>query len=274
MNPFEWLGRYIYDPFFYHPFINLLVALMKGFEFLHIPGAFGFAVIILTILIRLALHPFFHQQMHTAKKMQDIKPHLDKLSQKHKKDPKRLQEEQMRLYREAGINPASGCLFLIVQMPVFIALYQTLNLFLSNSNAPKIITQINKILYFPSLKIASIDPMLLGINLALSPAKAGQWYYYLIPVATGFLQYLQVAVSIPPARKEEESKKTKEQKKEEKTGTGEDFQKAMQTQMKYIFPIMIGWFSYTLPIGLSLYWNIFSLFSIIQYKIAHSKNTS
>jgi len=51
-----------------------------------------------------------------------------------------------------------------------------------------------------------------------------------------------------------------------------DFQKAMNTQMKFIFPLMIGWFSYTLPVGLSLYWNIFSLFSIMQYKKLKVKN--
>jgi membrane protein insertase Oxa1/YidC/SpoIIIJ len=74
------------------------------------------------------------------------------------------------------------------------------------------------------------------------------------------LQYLQVTTSTPPAAPATTVKKG------EKTSTGEDFQKAMNTQMKVIFPLMIGWFSFTLPVGLSLYWNIFSLFSIIQNK--------
>ena len=86
------------------------------------------AIIGLTVVIRLILHPFFKKQLETSKKMQDLKPHLDKLSQKHKNDKKRLQEEHMKLYQQAGINPATGCLFMIIQIPVFIALYNTLSL--------------------------------------------------------------------------------------------------------------------------------------------------
>lgn len=262
MNPLAWFGQYIYDPLFFHPFINLLVALTKGFLFLKVPGALGFAVVILTILIRVVLHPFFDKQIQTTKKMAELKPHLDNLSQKHKKDPKKLQEEQAKLYKEAGINPASGCLFVIIQMPVFIALYQTLSLFLVLGNIQKI----NNVLYFSFLKIQHLDPWFLGFNMALSPSKAGIWYYYLIPVMTGILQYFQSVAMTPPM-----STVSIEKKGEPKKAGGEDFQKAMQTQMKYLFPVMIAWFSYTLPVGLSLYWNIFSIFSIIQYRRAHAK---
>lgn len=257
------LNPNIFNTIFVFPILNLLVGFHKLFLLIGIPGAFGLAIIALTASIRLLLHPFFKKQIETAKKMQDIKPHLDKLSQKHKKDPKKLQQEQLNLYKQAGINPASGCLFLIIQFPIFIALYNTLSLFLTNGNMAKVITSINKVLYFPFLKIQTIDPWFFGFNLALSPSKSGQWYYLLIPLITAFLQYYQVKVSTPQTvvpQKKEESKE-----KDEKSNTG-DFQQAMQTQMKFIFPLMIGWFSYTLPVGLALYWNIFSLFSIMQYK--------
>ncbi len=262
------LSPNFFNTIFVFPILNILVFLYKILSFIRIPGAFGFAIILLTVLVRLVLHPFFKQQLETAKKMQDIKPHLDRLSQKHKKDPKTLQQEQLKLYQQAGINPASGCLFMIIQIPVFIALYNTLSVFLLNGNAAKIITQINKALYSPLLTISTINPWFFGFDLALSPSKAGQWYYYLIPVITGVLQYLQVQVSMPstaPATTEIVKKG------EEKKDNGGDFQKAMNTQMKFIFPIMIGWFSYTLPVGLSLYWNIFSLFSIMQYRRMNAK---
>lgn len=252
-----------FNTIFVFPILNLLVSFYKLFLLFQIPGAFGFAIIALTVLVRFVLHPFFKQQMDTAKKMQDIKPHLDKLSQKHKNDKQKLQQEQMNLYKQAGINPAAGCLFLIIQFPIFIALYNTLSVFLLNGNAVKVISQINKALYFPFLKIQAIDPWFFGFNLALSPAKSGQWYYLLIPVVTAFLQYYQVKVSTPQLPKTETIVKKDDDKKKENTG---DFQQAMQTQMKYIFPLLIGYFSYTLPVGLALYWNIFSLFSIIQYK--------
>ncbi len=246
------------------PILNLLVALYKGFIFLRVPGAYGFAIIALTTLIRLLFQPFFKKQMETAKKMQEIKPHLDNLSKKHKKDPKKLQEEQMKLYQQHGINPASGCLVMIVQLPVFIALYNTLSLFLKNGTGANIIAKINSALYSQSLHIASIDPWFFGFNLALSPSASKTWYYYSIPVITGILQFFQAKATMPsaPAKQAEEG----DEKKKEGSNTAEDFQKAMNTQMKYIFPFMIAWFSLNLPVGLSLYWNIFSLFSIMQYR--------
>jgi YidC/Oxa1 family membrane protein insertase len=263
------------------PIVNILMVFYKIFLFIKIPGAFGFAIIGLTVFVRLLLNPFFKQQIEMAKKMQDLKPHLDKLSKKHKNDAKTLQTEQMNLYKQAGINPASGCLTMIIQMPIFIALYNTLALFFKDGSSKKIITDINNALYTPYLKISVIDLNFFGINLAQSPAKAHMWVYYLVPVITGILQYLQVAVSTPQTtevKQPEEKSTTSENKSEDKTedkdkkSNSGDFQKAMNTQMKYIFPIMIGWFSYSLPIGLSLYWNIFSLFSIIQYRKINSKS--
>ncbi len=264
------------------PILNALVAFIKVFEFVGLPFAFGFSIVAITVVVRLILHPFFKQQMHTTRKMQELKPHLDKLSKKHKNDAKRLQQEQMRLYQEAGINPAMGCLFAIIQIPLFIGLYQTLQLFLKHDEGGKIVKQINDNLYYPFLKIQSIDPNFFGFNLASSPAQNGVWYYYLVPVITGALQYLQTRYTMPDVKptkeitKNEKDKdgKTSESEVKKVTSTGDEFQKAMSTQMKYFFPVMIGYFSYTLPLGLSLYWNVFSIFSIIQHiHINRSKET-
>jgi len=268
------LSPNFFNTFFIIPILNVLVSFYKILLVLKIPGAFGFAVIALTVLVRIILHPFFKQQLETAKKMQEMKPHLDKLSLQYKKEPQKLQQEQLKLYQQAGINPASGCLFLIIQIPVFIGLYNTLSLFFLNGQAATVIHKINSVLYSPLLKISSIDPWFFGFNLALTPAKGGQWYYYLIPVLTGVLQYLQVQVSVPQMAQTKaiEEKKPENADPNKKTDDSGDFQKAMNTQMKYIFPLMIGWFSYTLPVGLSLYWNIFSLFSIMQYRKINPKS--
>ena len=87
----------------------------------------------------------------------------------------------------------------------------------------------------------------------------GSFYYLLVPVVTALLQYVQatksLAIQPAPAATSPEQKPS---------SVGGDFQSAMNTQMKYFFPLMIGFFSYQLPVGLSLYWNIFSIFSIIQ----------
>ncbi len=258
-----------FNTLFVIPIINILVLLYKGFSFLKIPGAFGWAIIGLVVLIRLILHPLFKQQLETAKKMQELKPHLDNLTKKHKNNPQKLQQEQLKLYQQAGINPASGCLFMIIQIPVFIALYNTLSLFLLNGAGEKIIKEINQVLYFSFLKISNINPWFFGFNLAISPVKAQNWYYLIIPVITGILQYLQVQFSSPANITQEDKKNSsKEQKKDEIT----DFQQAMNMQMKFIFPLMIAWFAYSLPVGLSLYWNVFSLFSIFQYQRLKVKN--
>jgi len=178
------LNPSFFNSVFVFPILNLLVAFYKLFLLIKLPGAFGFAIVALTVLVRLLFQPFFKKQLETAKKMQELKPHLDRLSQKHKNDQKTHQQEQMKLYQQAGINPASGCLVMIIQIPIFIALYNTLSLFLLNGGATKVITQINQVLYLPFLKISAINPWFLGINLALTPKQAGAWYYLLIPLIT------------------------------------------------------------------------------------------
>ena len=270
------LNPNLFNTVFVIPILNLLVIFYKLFLFIRLPGAFGFAIIALTVAIRLLFQPFFQKQIETAKKMQEIKPQLDKLSAKHKNDQKQLQAEQLKLYQQYGINPTSGCLVMIIQLPIFIALYNTLNLFLLNGHAEKTITAINKVLYFSVLKIETVNSWFFGLDLVKSPKVAGAWYYLLIPLVTGILQYFQAQASMPPTSRDKTSavstsKKTGKTAEVDKKNDGGDFQKAMNTQMKYMFPLMIGWFSYSLPIGLALYWNIFSIMGIMQYKKVNDK---
>ena len=87
------------------PIVNVLIALYKGFEFLHVPGPLGFAVIGLTIVIRLLLYPLMNAQMKSAKKMSALKPHLDTITEKHKGDKQALEQAQLAHYQEQGWNP-------------------------------------------------------------------------------------------------------------------------------------------------------------------------
>jgi len=257
-----------YNTVFANPIVNLLALYHYLFVLIKVPGSLGFSIVALTVTIRFLLHPFFKQQMDSAKKMQDIKPHIDNLSKKHKGDAKKIQEEQMRLYQEAGINPASGCLFMIIQIPVFIALYQTLQHFFVADTA-KVILSLNKTLYFPFLHFKTLDTWFLGLNLAASPKQMHSIFAYLIPLVTGILQYFQTVSTTAgmTASNAVSPDKSKDKDGKDKSSSTDDFQKAMNTQMKYVFPFMIGWFSLSMPIGLALYWNIFSVFSIIQYEL-------
>lgn len=249
------------------PFVNILVAFYKLFLVLKVPGAFGFAIMGLTVTIRLFVHPLFKQQLEMSKKMNELKPQMDKITARFKNDKKRLQEEQLKLYQNVGINPASGCLTFLVQMPIFWALYTTLNFFLQVKVKPNaLIAAINGALYFPFLKISTIDPTFFGFNLLLSPEQAKIWYYYLIPLLTGLLQYFQAQSIQPPTVKKAEKQEEKANNTEKKEKSNDDFQSAMNMQMKYMFPFLIGWIALRMPVGLALYWNIFSIFSIMQYR--------
>jgi YidC/Oxa1 family membrane protein insertase len=232
----------------------------------HIPGAFGWAIIALTITIRLLLNPLFAKQMKTARDIEMLRPKLTALNDKHKNDKQRLQQEQMKLYQEHGINPASGCFTAIIQMPVFISLYHVLQLFLTKDVA-KILQQVNGVAYTDLIKISSIDPWFFGFNLAATPSqwqKLG-WFYLIIPVITAILQYYQISAQSPiPPKKQQTDTKSKD--KDDKKEDAEDMQVAMAKQMRIMFPLMIGYFSYVFPVGLALYWNIFSLFSILTNK--------
>lgn len=243
------------------PITNLLVVFYKFCEWLHLPGPLGFAIILLTIVIRLALYPLMKAQLTSAKKMADMKPHLDELSKKHKDDKQALQQAQLALYKEHNVNPAAGCLPTLVQFPILIALYNVFYQILANGNLEKMTQDINAILYHPSLQLKAFDVMFFGVNLGVKPSdwqKYG-WGLLLIPVVTALLQLYQSKLTMP--KKPATAIQPVGEKKEK---SQEDSMMDMQRQMLFITPIMFGFFAFQLPVGLALYWNIFGLFGIMQ----------
>lgn len=246
------------------PILNLLIAFYKLFEFLHIPGPLGFAIILLTIAIRLLLYPFMQAQLKSAKKMADLKPHLDAINTKHKDDKKKIQQAQMDLYKEHGINPAAGCLPLLVQMPVLIALYNVFYQVLNNGNLNEIVSAINHVVYVPMLKLTALDITFFGANLGVKPSQYAThgWWLLSVPLITAGLQWYQSKLMMPSTNSNLKIQTVKlEEKKEEKK---EDTAAEMQKQMAMITPIMFGFFALQFPLGLALYWNVFGLFGIMQ----------
>src|SRR6266571_1394253 len=147
MNPFNII--------LVNPLINLLVAFYQGLLWLHVPFALGFAIILLTVIIRAAIAPLFASQQRMTKKMQMLAPHLSKIKEKHKGDMKKQQEATMALYKEHNLNPAAGCLPGIVQLVILVfGLYPAL-LKVINTNPKETVHIINSIVYFPSLKLTS-----------------------------------------------------------------------------------------------------------------------
>ena len=256
----------IFNTVLFGPIVNLLVAILQGLEFIHLPGALGFAIIILTIVIRLLVWPFMQTQLKSARKMAELKPQLDDLKIKHKGDKQGLASAQMALYKQHGVNPAGGCIPALIQIPIIIALYQTILAFFD----PNGLNNINKVLYVKDWGFTSIPSLdFFGLNLATKPSDFGKigLLLLLIPVITAVLQLIQSKMMAPEkALKEYPSDSPKEKK--EKEGI-EDSMVAMQSQMMYMMPLMVGYFAFQFPIGLALYWNTFTIIGIIQqYVIA------
>lgn len=241
------------------PLLNVLVALYQGLILVHIPYSLGFAIILLTVFVRLVMYPLMHASIKQQKKMQEIQPHLNKLKEKHKDDLKMQQMAQMELFKEHGVNPASGCLIAIVQIPFFIGLYNVLIKTVHTTS----VNDINKELYFPGLKLHEMwNTTFFGLPLGHTPKEllpTVGFAILLVCIITGGLQLIQSKMMMSPAPVAPYAPEPTKTKSKE-----EDFATTLQSQMMFMMPLMIGFFSFTLPFGLSLYWNTLTIFGIIQ----------
>lgn len=194
----------------------------------------GVAIIILTILIRIVLYPLMLPTLKSSQKMKELKKPLDDIKKKHKNDPKKLQEEQLKLYKEHGINPAAGCLPLLLQLPILIFLYRVfLNVIASEA----------------------VNPHFFIFDLSQPDSS------YILPVLAAVVQFiLAFAMSPIPEKKEEKKEKKDEDFAESISG-------ALQTQNLYIMPLLWFFMLLKLPAGIGIYWVISTLFSLIQQLI-------
>ncbi|SRR5258708_26835711 len=247
----------LFDLILINPILNVMVAIYQLLITLHIPSALGFSIVLLTIVIRLILYPFMHQSLKQQKKMQQLTPHINKLREKHKNDAKRLQVEQMALFKEHGVNPAAGCVVMLIQIPILIGLYNVLLRAVHSTS----LADINNRLYFESLKLNHLwDTTFFGVSLAHTPSQLLPQVGFgilLVAVLTGGLQLIQSRMMMPPAAEMPKKEKDKQP----------DFATTFQTQSMYLLPVMVGFFSFSLPFGLSLYWNTLTIFGIIQQYI-------
>lgn len=265
----------LFDFLFFKPFVNILIFFYRVLEASNIPGALGFSIILLTVVIRLIVWPLITSQLKSAKKMADLKPHMDELKVRHKDDKQELAKAQMALYKEHGVSPAGGCLPLLLQLPVFFALVNVINAIFNGQSG---LEQINKALYFPAWHLTALpDPNFFGFNLTLKPGDlinfANPLSFFAIPltvlavpVITVILSFIQSKMMIPSPVKKYPSDSKKEVKEKEST---EDAMVAMQSQMTYLMPLMFGIFAFQFPIGLSLYWNVYTVLGIYhQHRIS------
>jgi len=229
----------IFHFIFFEPLYNLLVFLVNILPY----HSLGLAIIILTVVVRLVIFPFSHRSAMTQRKMKEIEPEIKKIKEKFKDKREEQTRQIMALYKAHGISPFSSFLMLLIQLPIFIALFMIL----------KTASEINADLLYSFVSAPeSINTFFLGfIELSRSSVY--------LAVAAGISQFFQIKMSLP------------ESQPKEKQSNKPDFQRIMNMQMKYVMPIFIFIFAQKFASGLALYWTTSNLFGILHEIIVKNK---
>ena len=200
---------------------------------------YGLGIIVFTLVIRVVTYPLTLRQLRATRAMQLMQPRMQEIQKKYK-DPKRRQEEMVKVYREAGINPL-GCIWpLLVQMPIWIALYNAIRYTLGDT--PEQLLDLSRRLYDWDYITASIplDRDFLFLDLGSSALIQAAPLAVVIAVLTFFQQKLSTARM--PAR--------------------DDRQQSTNQTMLWMLPLVFGFFTLQVPAGLALYWLVTSVFTI------------
>lgn len=238
------LISHLFTTILYQPLYNALIAVYN------IIPDLGVSIIVITVIIRLILLPISKKAIESQKKMQEIQPELKEIQEKYKGNQQKKSEEMMKLYKEKKVNPAAGCLPLIIQLVILLALYRVfLNASIHFDNgSPLLYSFISSPETINKISLGIIDITQRSIPLAI--------------IAAGF-QFWQTKMMMA---------KQKAQKKPEKDSKDPDFGTIMQQQMLYIAPIMTFVIGLSFPAALPIYWIVTTLFMIgQQYYILHKE---
>jgi len=220
-----------------NPMLNGLIALTSVSD-----GSFGLAIIALTFIVRLILLPLTIKQLNSTKSLQGMQPKIQELQKKHGKNQQKLQQEMMKLYKEAGVNPL-GCLWpMLVQFPVWIALYQSIMRALATT--PESLLDLFRHLYSWEVvtRALPLDSHFLWLNLGVPDGTM-----ILAIIVGGSMWVQQKMVTAPSA---------------------DPRQKSMNSMMQLMMPFMFAFFTLMFPSGLALFWAVSNVIGIvIQYWI-------
>ena len=203
--------------------------------------SFGISILVFTVLIRLATLPLTLRQIRMTKSMSRVQPLLKELQLKYANDKSRMSQETMRIYREQGVNPL-GCLGpMFIQMPIWIGLYQAIIQTLPAE--PESLVRLSAMLYswLPLVNEAvPLHSSFLWLDLALPDSTP------LMPVLVGLSMLAVQRMTTMPSADPKQAQTTK--------------------MMMWMMPMMLMFFSFSLPSGLSLYWVASNLIQMgIQY---------
>ena len=193
----------------------------------------GLAIIALTVVIRFLFFPLSIKSQRSQRALNAINPQIQAIKEKHKNDQAAQGAALMQLYKENNINPVAGCLPILIQLPILIALYRA---FIAGLN-PQSLTMLYPFVHNPGI----INPLFLGF-LNISGRNI------ILALVAGLLQFLQAKQSMAYMKS---------------SGAGSNPSlNALNTQMLYFFPVMIVVIGWNLPAGLILYWITTTAFSI------------
>jgi YidC/Oxa1 family membrane protein insertase len=231
----------LWDTFILQPMLNGLLLLYQ-LLFQNIT----LTIVVFTILTRVLTYPLTYQQQKATKKLSELQQSeaWKKIQEKYAKDREKLAQEQMKLYQQAGVNPFGSCLPMLIQFPILIGLYQAITSAMAAT--PLQLLDFARHLYpfLPHLStLVPLDNRFLWLNLGQPDP------FYILPILVVVTTWVQSKVMTPPT-------------------ASADPQAAQMTQsMAITMPLMIGWMSLQFPSGLSMYWVIGNVVSIVQYAL-------
>jgi YidC/Oxa1 family membrane protein insertase len=229
-----------------------------------VTGDIGLAIILMTLVVRTALIPLFRRQIVSTKRMQLIQPELKELQKRYKGDRARFSQAQMELYKERGVNPASGCLPILLQLPLLLIIYQVISTGLTNPDPTAMLTvfgrQVVDVQCVNGLGTAAYDPYQPCIdttvawlgNMDVSKPQV----LFTLPLIGGFsilafisaaLQLVQSRMTMPPS-----------------DSAYQDQNSRVQRQLVLFLPLISILYGGFLPAGLFIYWIVTTVFGIAQ----------
>jgi YidC/Oxa1 family membrane protein insertase len=233
----------LWNTLFFDPILNMLIVLYS--VLFH---NFGLTIIAFTIFIRLITFPLTVKQLKATKAMTALQPKLRELQKKYAKNREKLAQEQMRLYKEAGVSPMGCIMPMLIQLPIWIALYRAVIQVLPAS--PDLLFNLSRHLYSWPLvnRMVPLNEGFLGLNLGQPSQALGFPLSLILPLLVGGSMWAQQKMITSP--------------------TTDPRQGTMNRYMLWMMPIMFGWFTLQFPTGLALYWAVSNVVGIvIQYFI-------
>ncbi|MEK7591378.1 MAG: YidC/Oxa1 family membrane protein insertase [Patescibacteria group bacterium] len=234
----------IFRTFITKPFLNFLIFVASLLP----DHNLGIAIIVLTLLVKIALYFPTQHALQGQKEMQKLQPKLDAIKSEFKNDPQRMQQETMKLWKEHKVNPFQSCLPMLIQFPILIGLFYTIR-------DGSVLALSRHLIYGAYQDLPwTFNTNFLGLDL-LKPNL------FIVPALLMTAQFVQLKLSFAI---NDRKRVKKEQEKKEDGKKEMSPQKMQQNVMLYGLPIMIGAFAFQFPAAVSLYWGISTLFAIVQ----------